>query len=215
MADLRAVVSLYPEAFTVLARREAGIRTLSDLAGKRVNIGNPGSGSRATWDAVSEGLGVPTAALAAATELPPSSSFDELCEDGIDASVLVVGHPSPRVARAIRECDLVLVPADGPAIATLLQSQPHLVATTIPAATYGTAGDVPTFGGRATLVTRADVPAPVVEAVARAVMANIFTLRDMVPVMAMVRPAEMVTQSLTAPLHPGAVKAFQDLSLAP
>lgn len=215
MKELRSVLSLYPEAFTVLARRQAEIRSLSDLAGKRVNIGNPGSGSRATWDAVSEGLGISAKSLALATELAPGASYEELCSDGIDASVLVVGHPAPRVAEAIKDCDLVIVPADGPVVDRLVAAETYIVTTTIPAEDYGLSADVTTFGGRATLVTRADVPDATVEAVAKAVLANFPLLKEKHPVLAGLRPAEMISQSLTAPLHPGAIRAFTDLGLTP
>ena len=46
--DLRAVFSVHPEPFTVVARADSGIKTFADLKGKRVNIGNPGSGQRGT-----------------------------------------------------------------------------------------------------------------------------------------------------------------------
>src|SRR5690606_36619319 len=52
MEDIRAVFSLQSEVFTVLARRDANIKSLDDLKGKRVNIGNPGSGQRDTLDEI-------------------------------------------------------------------------------------------------------------------------------------------------------------------
>jgi TRAP transporter TAXI family solute receptor len=212
---LRSVLSLYPEALTVLAARDSGIRTFADLAGKRVNIGNAGSGTRATWEEVSERLGVPTRALGAVSELPAAAAADQLCSGGIDASVLVVGHPSARVESQVRDCGATIVPIDGTVAEGLIATEPYIVSTVIPAVLYGLPEDVATFGGRATLVTRADVPDDIVAVVAKATLANFPVLKEQHPVLAGLRPTEMLTQSLSAPLHPGAITAYRDLSLAP
>ena len=55
--DLRSVFSIHSESFTVIARRGAGIKTFKDLKGKRVNVGNPGSGQRATMEVVLDAFG--------------------------------------------------------------------------------------------------------------------------------------------------------------
>ena len=57
VGDLRAVFSVHPEPFTLLTRKEAGIKTFADLKGKRVNVGNPGSGTRASMEELLAGLG--------------------------------------------------------------------------------------------------------------------------------------------------------------
>jgi TRAP transporter TAXI family solute receptor len=213
--DLRSVLSLYPEALTILAARDSGIKTFADLAGKRVNIGNAGSGTRATWEEVSERLGVPTRALGSVSELPAAAAAEQLCSGGIDASVLVVGHPSARVESQVRDCGATIVPIDGAVAEALIAARPYIIPTVIPAVLYGLPEDVVTFGGRATLVTRADVPDDIVAVIAKATLANFPVLKAKHPVLAGLRPTEMLTQSLSAPLHPGAVNAYRDLSLTP
>ena len=84
---LRAVFSLHPEPFTVVARADAGISSFEDLRGKRVNIGNPGSGQRATMDVVLDAMGWTTADFAVASELPPAEQALALCDNNIDAMV--------------------------------------------------------------------------------------------------------------------------------
>ncbi len=54
MADLRAVFAVHPEPFTVLARKEANITKFEDFKGKRFNVGNPGSGTRASMEQLLE-----------------------------------------------------------------------------------------------------------------------------------------------------------------
>jgi hypothetical protein len=77
----------------------------------------------------------------------------------------------------------------------------------------GTDYDVTTFGVGATFVTSADVPEDVVYVVAKAVMANIEDFKKLHPAFANLEPAQMIKDGLTAPLHPGAEKAYKELGL--
>ena len=91
-SDLRSVVSLYPELVTVIARNDAGIHDLADLAGKRISAGSLGTGTRATWDALAANLVQDKPKV---EELRPSETTSALCGGSIDANLLIVGHPSP------------------------------------------------------------------------------------------------------------------------
>ena len=85
MTDLRSVFSLYAEPFTVLARADAGIETFADLKGKRVNIGNPGSGQRATMQVVMDAYGWTLQDFAFASELKSAEQAQALCDNKVDA----------------------------------------------------------------------------------------------------------------------------------
>src|SRR3546814_7888618 len=76
MDDIRAVFSLQSEFFTVLARRDANIKGLDDLKGKRVNIGNPGSGQRDTLEEIMKEKGWDKSAFSLAAELKPAEQAD-------------------------------------------------------------------------------------------------------------------------------------------
>ena len=106
---LRAVFSVHPEPFTVVARADAGISSFEDLKGKRVNIGNPGSGQRGTMDVVLEAMGWTTADFALASELKAAEQSAALCDNQIDAMIYTVGHPSGSIQEASTACDSVLV----------------------------------------------------------------------------------------------------------
>jgi hypothetical protein len=209
---LRAVMSLYPELLTLIARPDAGLASAGELAGKRVNIGAPGSGTRATWDVLKAALGISEKDLAETSELKPEAAAERLCANTLDASLLIVGHPSKLVESEIKACRLTLVPIDGAKIDALVTEKPYYVKGLIPGADYGLPADTPTFGGLTTLVTTADVPDDVVYALTMAIMQNLDKLRHQ-PVLAGLDPQKMVTQSLTAPLHPGAERAFRELGL--
>jgi TRAP transporter TAXI family solute receptor len=207
ITDLRSVMSLYPEAITVLARRESGIVAFKDLIGKRVDIGHPASGRNATARQMLAALG-DTGAFAAILELPSDTAVDELCAGRIDATILILGHPNETTGHALRDCHAVIVPLDGVA-ADLLDRSADYQRSVIPSAAYpGLIGDVATFAVVATLVTRAGTAADEVNALVAETVAGLPELRVIAPLFAGIRPREMESRGLTAPLHDGARSAF-------
>jgi TRAP transporter TAXI family solute receptor len=211
---LRAVFSLHPEPFTVVARADAGITNFEDLRGKRVNIGNPGSGQRGTMDVVMNALGWTLDDFAVASELPPAEQAAALCDNNIDAMIYTVGHPSGAIQEATTACDAVLVNVTGEAIDALVAENSYYRVATIPGGMYrGTDADVTTFGVGATFVTSADVPEEVVYQTVRAVFENIDQFRALHPALAILDPAQMVADGNSAPLHDGAIRYYREAGL--
>jgi len=211
--DLRSVLSLYPELVTVTARADSHIQDLADLAGRRVNIGSRGTGTRATWDAIEAQLGWRDEERVRPVELRADATTSALCNGAIDANMLIVGHPSPLVQTQLAACAVNFVAISGPAVDKLLHDNLYYKHETIPGDLYGIAADVPTFGGRATWVTSAFVDARVVAVVAKAVLAHVADLRALHPALARLRPRDMIKDGLTAPLHPGAEQVYKELGL--
>ncbi len=212
--ELRAVFSVHPEPFTVVARADAGIKTFADLQGKRVNIGNPGSGQRGTMEVVMNALGWTVDDFALASELKASEQSQALCDNKIDAMVYTVGHPSGSISEATTSCDAVLVPVTGPEIEKLIEENDYYRVATIPGGMYrGNPDDVQTFGVGATFVTSANVSDDVVYAVVSAVFDNIDTFRSLHPAFANLDPAEMAKDGLSAPIHPGAARYYAENGL--
>ncbi|MBC7144247.1 MAG: TAXI family TRAP transporter solute-binding subunit [Thioclava marina] len=208
---LRAVFSIHPEPFTVVARADSGIKNFADLKGKRVNIGNPGSGQRGTMEVLMDAMGWKTSDFALATELKASEQSKALCDNQIDAMVYTVGHPSGSIQEATTSCDAVLVNVTGDAVDKLVADNPYYATATIPGGMYrGNADDVQTFGVRATLVTSADEPDDVVYALVKSVFDNFDEFKKLHPAFAHLTPEEMVTQGLSAPIHPGALKYYKE-----
>jgi uncharacterized protein len=213
-SGLRSVLSLYPELVTVMARSDAQVGAIESLKGKRVDIGRPGSGAHATWEAIEAALGWTRTDLRLAAELKPDSASFALCANEIDASVQIVGHPSAWLAQRVDECDLGLVSIAGPAISELVAGRPYYRLGEIPAEVYGGNAATPTFGVSATLVASADLPDEVAYLFARSAIEGVDQLRSRRPALAGLEPKEMVRASLTAPLHPGAERAYRELGLA-
>jgi len=208
---LRSVFSLHAEQVTIIARQDAGIANVTDLKGKRVNIGNPGSGERGTWEVLEKALGWSDEDLALATELKSSETAQALCDDKIDAYFWLAGHPSPLTQETIARCDAVLADVSGPAVDRLIAENPYYRATVIPAGMYpGQDDDIETFGVSATLITDAAVPDDVVYNLVKAVFDNFQDFKNLYPAFVTLTEKEMIAEGLTAPLHPGAVKYYKE-----
>lgn len=211
---LRALFSAHSEPFTLVARVDSDIRTLADLKGRRVNIGNPGSGQRATMEVVMEAKGWTIADFAQIRELPADEQALALCSGEVQAMVYTVGHPNASVNKATGLCDAVLVPITDKAINALVQEWPYYSYTLIPGGMYsGTIDDVVTFGVKAVIVTSSDVSEDRIYTIVKAIFDNLDQLRRMHPAFGTLDPRRMVHDSLTAPLHDGAVRYYQEQGL--
>ncbi|MCR9127026.1 MAG: TAXI family TRAP transporter solute-binding subunit [Rhodobacteraceae bacterium] len=211
---IRAVMSVHPEPFTLIVRGDSGIDSFEAIKGKRVNVGNPGSGQRATMEVVMDAFGMTMNDLALATEYKGSEMAKQLCDGNIDAMIYTIGHPAAAIKEATTTCDARLVSVTGAPIDKLVADNPFYRVATIPGGMYtGTDTDTTTFGVGATFVTSVDVPENVVYIVAKAVMENIDDFRGLHPAFANLDPAQMVKDGLSAPLHDGAMKAYKELGL--
>ncbi len=208
---LRAVFSVHPEPFTVVARADAGVTNFDDLKGKRVNIGNPGSGQRGTMEVLMEAKGWGMDDFALATELKAAEQSAALCDNQIDAMVYTVGHPSGSIQEATTACDSVLVTVDGPAVEKLVADNSFYRMATIPGGMYrGSDADTQTFGVGATFVSSTDVSEDAVYAVVKSVFENFDAFKKLHPAFANLKPEEMIKDGLSAPLHDGAAKYYRE-----
>jgi len=211
---LRAMFSVHAEPFTLIVRADSGIKGFADLKGKRVNIGNPGSGQRATMEVVMDAFGFKSSDFSLASELKGSEMAAALCDNKIDAMIYTIGHPAAALKEATTACAAKIVDVAGAPIDKLVKDNPYYRVATIPGGMYaGTDNEVTTFGVGATFVTSSDVPDEVAYIVAKETMMNIEQFRKLHPAFATLDPKTMVSDGLSAPLHPGAAKAYKELGL--
>ncbi len=209
--DLRAVFSVHPEPFTVVARADSGIKTFADLKGKRVNIGNPGSGQRGTMEVLMGAMGWTADDFELATELKAAEQSAALCDNQIDAMVYTVGHPSGSIQEATTACDSVLVTVDGDVVSKLVDDNSYYRTATIPGGMYrGNDEDTKTFGVGATFISSANVADDTVYVLVKSVFENFDAFKKLHPAFANLKPEEMVSDGLSAPLHPGAAKYYKE-----
>ena len=211
--DERAVFSVHGEPFTVIARADSGIKTFADLKGKRVNIGNPGSGQYATMQVVMDALGWTMDDFALASELKPAEQAAALGDNKVDAIIYTVGHPNGSIQEAVSTVDAVLVPVEGPEIDKLIADNPFYAKATVPGGMYdGSPNDTTTFGVKATFVTSAKVDDDVVYQVVKAVFDNFDRFKRLHPAFENLTEEGMINDGLSAPLHDGAVRYYKERS---
>ncbi len=211
---LNSVFSLHAEALTIVARKDANIRTFQDLKGKRVNVGNPGSGQRSTMDVVMKAYDWDKSVFSLTSELKANEQSQALCDNKIDAFVFFAGFPNGSIKEATTTCDAVLVEVNDATIDKLIADNPYYSKVTIPGGTYtGTPQDTVTFGARATIVTSAGMSEKIVYEVTKAVFENFNTFKRLHPSFASLTKKDMASAALSAPLHPGAAKYYKEIGL--
>ena len=211
---LRAVFSAHPEPFQIIARKGSRIKDWKSLEGKKVNIGNPGSGQRGTFEVLMEAHGVDTGYFGSTSELTSSEQSGALCDKKIDAFGYTVGVPNAGVAQSTDGCGASIINLNTDAVKKLVADNPFYAFATIPKGTYKTSKkDVTTFGVMASFVTSADVSDDLVYAVVKAVFENLDDFKKQHPAFANLDPKKMIVDGLSAPLHPGAVKYYKEKGL--
>ncbi|RUM35439.1 MAG: C4-dicarboxylate ABC transporter substrate-binding protein [Desulfobulbus sp.] len=214
--DLRAVFSIHPESVTLVAAIDSGVKSIKDLKGKKVNIGNPGSGQRQNAIDALEAVGIDINKDIQAESIKASEAASLLQDGRIDAFFYTVGHPSGAIKEATSGARKVLI-ADvaGPGIDKLLAKYPYYAKAIIPIKLYPGAKndkDVQTFGVKATLITSAKVPDEVVYAITKEVFDNFEAFKKLHPAYGTLTKEKML-EGLSAPIHPGALKYYKEVGL--
>ncbi|MGE5337789.1 MAG: TAXI family TRAP transporter solute-binding subunit [Gemmatimonadota bacterium] len=211
MPEMRAVFSVHPEPFTLVARKEANIKSFADLKGKRVNVGNPGSGTRTAMEELLKAEKMSLSDFALASELKADEHGPALCDNKIDAFFYGVGHPSANIQDPTTTCGAKLVPITGPAIDQLVKEHSYYAYATIPGGMYANNPQpTQTYGVLATMVTSTKVPADVVYAITKAVFDNFDEFKKLHPAFAHLDPKHMIVDGLSAPLHEGAIRYYRE-----
>ncbi len=211
---LRMLIALYPEAFTVVARADTGIRDFQDLRGKRVGIGKSGAGYTFTRDVVLGLYGWTISDLEHGLELEPAEQNQALCSNKVDAIIFEAGHPNGLTQEATTGCRARLVRVAGPPIDRLLATHSYYIASVIPGGMYaGNPDDVPTIGTQAVLVTSSNQPNELAYAVVKAVFENFADFRRLHPALSTLDIKDMVPSEAVIPIHPGALNYYRDAGL--
>jgi len=209
-SNLRAVFSIAAEPVTILARDESKIMNITDIKGKRFNIGNPGSGTLATWEVVESSFGWKRSDLALAAGMKSSEMGAGLCDDKFDAFFFLVGHPSALTTETIASCSSHLVDAKGPQVDKLLKANPYYGKITIPAGMYNNDKGIESFGVLATLNTTTDVSNDVVYTLVKAVFDNFDAFKKLHPAFKNLTQKGMIADGISIPLHDGAIKYYKE-----
>ena len=170
---VRSVMAIYPELFTLVTRKDANIKNIMDVKGKRINLGNPGSGNESTALALFKQLKIKKSDLAFAGALKAAEMPDALRDNKIDGYFYMVGHPTANIKDASNSVDVRITPIAGKKIDAFVKKFPYFAQADVPGGIYkGNAEGTPTFGVKAVLVTSTDVSDKAVYTVVKAILDN-------------------------------------------
>jgi uncharacterized protein len=209
--DLRILFAGHDDMLTVVARQDLGIRTVADLRGKRISIGNPGSRQRADIESVLAALGLTHADFADIRESAPVEQHRAFCSGEVDAIVYSVSHPNGLIRDVTHSCDGVLVEIAGPNIDRMLFDQPEYEASVIPGGFYEhNPSDVDSFGVRAAIVTTRNLSENTAYEITNAVFENFEAFRRLHPAFGSLQISDMIQRNGDVPMHAGALRYYRE-----
>jgi len=210
---LKAVMAIYPELLTLVTRKDANIQTLLDIKGKRINLGNQGSGNKVTTMMLLNESQIKKSDLKFAAKLKSSHMPDALRDNKIDGYFYMVGHPTANIKDAANSVDTNIVPLTGANIDSLVRKHPYFAKANIPQGIYmGQKKAIPTFGVKAVLVTSEDVSNKTVYSVVKAILENFSDFKKLHPVYNHITKKSLL-DGLSAPLHEGAKKYYKEIGI--
>jgi len=213
--NLRAIANLYPESIHIVARKGAEIGSVRDLAGKRVSLDEPGSGTLVDARIILEAFGLSEADIQA-EYIKPSPAVAQISDNQLDAYIIVAGYPTGSVAELASSVGADLVPIDGPEVETLLQNYQFFAKDLIPDGTYEGIGATPTISVGAQWVVDAEVEEELVYGITKALWHD--TARQLLDnghARGKSITLETALEGVAIPLHPGAERYYREVGLIP
>ncbi len=208
---LRTLFAGHADAFTIVARRESGVRSAAALRGKRINMGRPGSGEQIAIVRIMAALGVAETEFAEVHKLKLVEQYRALCANELDAIFYQVAHPSGLIQAVVRKCGGALVNFRGPAIDKMLRDHPEYERHVIPGETYlSNPNDVQTIGVRAVVVTTTRLSNDLAYKITKDIFQNLEDFRRLHPAFTTVSVADMLNAAGHAPFHPGAIRYYRE-----
>jgi len=212
--SLRAVASLYPEKFQIVTRRDAGIRRVADLRGKRISIDETGSGTLVVMRIVLEAHGLSENDLQP-VYLKPVFTHDKMVKGDLQGFVMMAGAPMKAVTQ-LSDIGISLVPIAVDKARAINAQYPYLFPGAIPANVYQGIPETPTLQVHALLVVNAAMPETLVYQVTAALWSE-QTLAMLQAGHAQGRSItpETALDGISIPLHAGAEKYYREKGMLP
>ncbi|MCD8547960.1 MAG: TAXI family TRAP transporter solute-binding subunit [Aeromonadaceae bacterium] len=216
LPPLYRLFNLHQESLTLVTRLDSGISSLAELANKRLDIGNPGSGDHSTMLALIQALDWPQERIDQLSQRPGSERAQALCDGEIDAFAYVVGHPSSAISEAASLCPIRLLPITGEAVERWLQAHPYYQRTQIPAALYaGVDTAIATIGMPAGLIAGPQIDEALAYRITQQVFHRLPQLKRLHPALSQLDQQQMIGEASGLPLHPGARRFFVEQGWLP
>jgi hypothetical protein len=214
LKNLRAIASLFPESLQLVVRDDSAIRTLADLRGKRISLGQPASGTLADARIVLAAAGV-TEKDIRAEYLRPGMAAASVKDGTLDGFFVIGGVPVPAIRDLAAEAPVRLIPVDGGVLAKMRESSASYRRSVIPSGTYpGISVETPSIGFDALWIVSGDAPEDLIYAITKALWndATQRLLEAREPLGKQVRLGDAL-DGLSIPLHPGAKRFYREAGL--
>jgi TRAP transporter TAXI family solute receptor len=212
MPKLRSIFSMHTEAFTIVASSRADIKALDDLKGKRVNIGNPGSGVKATMELLMQKRGWSKEDFKFASDLGSSEQAQALCDNKVDAIMYFVGHINGGIQEAASTCDIKIIPVPAEDVGSIMDGNSHYIETTIPGGLYqGVPEEITTFGVKSLFVTSEDIEEELVYKVTKDIIEDLKNFKAIHPSLANLTIEDMMPDNSIIPIHKGAERYYKEI----
>lgn len=212
-SKVKSIMAIYPELLTLVTKKEANINNIMDIKGKRINLGNNGSGNETTALTLFNEIGLHKSDLKEAATYSASEMSEALKNDKIDDYFYMVGHPTSTIKDTSSAVNIKIIPIENEITNSLIKKHPYFAKANIPAGIYkGQNDEIPTFGVKAVLVVNEDVNDKIVYAVVKAILENFDEFKKLHPAYSNITK-ESLFDGLSAPLHEGAKKYYEEIGL--
>lgn len=212
LANIMTIGTLYPEVVQIAVSKDSGIKSVADFKGKRISVGDAGSGVEFNAKQIMEGYGL-TFDDIKKSNLSFKESAEGIQNGTLDGCFVTAGVPNAALQELAFTAGLTLVPVDGEAAKKICEKYGYYTQTTIPGGTYkGTDDDTPALAIKATLAVNSKLDEQTVYEMTKALFENLNELAT-----AHAKGKEVSTKAavtgVSVPFHPGAKKYFKEIGL--
>ena len=212
LANIMTIGTLYPEVVQIAVSKDSGIKSIADFKGKRISVGDAGSGVEFNAKQIMEGYGL-TFDDIKKSNLSFKESAEGIQNGTLDGCFVTAGVPNAALQELAFTAGLTLVPVDGEAAKKICEKYGYYTQTTIPGGTYkGTDDDTPALAIKATLAVNSKLDEQTVYEMTKALFENLNELATAHAKGKEVSAKAAVT-GVSVPFHPGAKKYFKEIGL--
>lgn len=212
LANIMTIGTLYPEVVQIAVSKDSGIKSIADFKGKRISVGDAGSGVEFNAKQILEGYGL-TFDDIKKSNLSFKESAEAIQNGTLDGCFITAGVPNSALQELAFTAGLILIPVDGAAADAICAKYGYYTQTTIPAGTYkGTDTDTAALAIKATLAVNAKLDEATVYEMTKALFENLTELGNAHAKGKEVSKEAAVT-GVSVPFHPGAAKYFKEIGL--
>ncbi len=210
---LRVVMSIHPELLTFVVRKDSGIKSIYDIKGHTINVGNPGSGQEATVNLLIQNSPKLQHIKFRAEHLKASESPNALKDKKIDGYFYVVGHPTENIKSVANYTPINIISIDTNKYKNFFKKYPYYAKGTIHKNLYkGITKDIKSFGVKATLVSSIDMDDESVTSIIKAIIDNFDRFKKLNPAFSSITKKSLI-EGIGAPLHPAAKRYYKKIGI--